>query len=434
MTTQIEQTGTLGRKLAMTLPMDQIQKEVSQRLRQLSKTVKMSGFRPGKVPVALIEKNYGAQVSAEVTGDAVSKAFGEAVEEHKLRVAGQPNIERAEDAPENEFGFTATFEVYPEVPDIAPDSLKIEKIICEVGDTEIDKTVEILRKQRVQWEAAERAAATDDQVTIDFIGRIDNEAFDGGTADDFAFILGEGRMLADFETGVTGRKAGETVSFPVAFPDDYSAEELKGKTAEFEVTIKKVEAPVLPAVDAEFARSLGIEDGDLQKMRADIRANLEREVSQRTSGQTKNNVMEALAGASSFELPAALLDGERASLVERAKQDLAQRGMDMKNMPIPEDAFKEQAETRVRLGLLVAELVKTHELQAKSDQIRSQIDIFAQAYENPAEVVRHYYSNRDRLAEIEALVIEQNVVDWALSKAEVTDKKIAFEELMGQQN
>lgn len=433
MTIQIEQTGALGRKLAMSVPMEQIDKEVAQRLRKLSKTVKMSGFRPGKVPVSIIEKTYGAQVSAEVTGDAVSKAFGEAVEEHQLRVAGQPNIERNADAPESEFGFTATFEVYPEVPDVSPDSLTIEKITCEVGDTEIDKTVDILRKQRVKWEPADRPAADEDQVTIDFIGRIDGEAFDGGTADDFSFVLGEGRMLADFETGVRGQAAGATVTFPVAFPEDYNAEELKGKTAEFEVTVKKVEAPVLPEVDEAFARSLGIEDGSLDKMRDDIRANLEREVTQRTQAQTKNNVMDALSGASQFELPAALLDGERQSLVERARQDLAQRGMDVKDMPIPEDAFKDQAETRVRLGLLVAELVKTHELQAKPDQIREQIDTFAQAYENPAEVVRHYYSNKDRLAEIEALVIEQNVVDWALGKATVTEKQIAFEELMGQQ-
>ena len=433
MTIQIEETGTLGRKLAMSVPMDQIQKEVGQRLRQLSKTVKMSGFRPGKVPVSMIEKTYGAQVSAEVTGDAVSKAFGEAVEEHKLRVAGQPNIEPDEQAAENEFGFTATFEVYPEVPDVSPDSLTIEKVTCEVGDGEIDKTVEILRKQRVQWEEAGRAAAAGDQVTIDFVGRIDGEAFDGGTADDFAFVLGEGRMLADFETGVSAKSAGENVTFPVAFPEDYNAEELKGKTAEFEVTIKKVEAPLLPAVDEDFARTLGIEDGSLDKMRDDIRANLEREVTQRTQAQTKNNVMDALAAASSFELPAALLDGERQALVERARQDLAQRGMDVKDIPIPEDAFKDQAETRVRLGLLVAELVKTHELQAKPDQIRAQIETFAQAYENPAEVVRHYFSNKERLAEVEALVIEQNVVDWALGKATVTENKIEFEELMGQQ-
>jgi trigger factor len=430
MPTQIEETGTLERKMAMAVPMADIEKEVSQRLRQLSKTVKLPGFRPGKVPIKMIEQSYGAQVSAEVTGDAVSKAFGEAVQEHSLRVAGQPNIERREDAAENELGFTATFEVYPEVPDVDPSTLAVERVTCDVGDSEIDKTIEILRKQRVSWEEASRASADGDQVTIDFLGRVDGEAFDGGAADDFPFVLGEGRMLADFETGVSGKSAGDTTSFPVSFPEDYNAEELAGKTAEFDVTIKKVEAPILPPVDQAFAESMGIEGGDVEKMRADIRGNLEREVTQRIQSQTKNNVMDSLAGASEFQLPAALLQGEREALVERAKQDLAQRGMKVEDMPIPEDAFAEQAEKRVRLGLLVAELVQKHELQAKPDQIKSQIEVFAQAYENPAEVVRHYFSDKDRLAEIEALVIEQNVVDWTLEKATVTDKPIEFDELM----
>jgi len=393
MPTQIEETGTLERKMAMAVPMADIEKEVSQRLRQLSKTVKLPGFRPGKVPIKMIEQSYGPQVSAEVTGDAVSKAFGEAVQEHSLRVAGQPNIERREDAAENELGFTATFEVYPEVPDVDPSTLSVDRV-------------------------------------IDFLGRVDGEPFDGGKAEDFPFVLGEGRMLADFETGVNGKSAGDKTTFPVSFPEDYNAEELAGKTAEFDVTVKKVEAPVLPPIDKAFAESLGIEGGDIEKMRADIRGNLEREVTQRIQAQTKNNVMDSLSGASEFELPAALLQGEREALVERAKQDLAQRGMKVEDMPIPEDAFVEQAEKRVRLGLLVAELVQKHDLKAKPDQIKSQIEVFAQAYENPAEVVRHYFSDKDRLAEIEALVIEQNVVDWTLEKATVTDKPIEFDELM----
>lgn len=430
MPTQIEETGTLERKMAMAVPMADIEKEVSQRLRQLSKTVKLPGFRPGKVPIKMIEQSYGPQVSAEVTGDAVSKAFGEAVQEHSLRVAGQPNIERREDAAENELGFTATFEVYPEVPDVDPSTLSVDRVTCTVGEGEIDKTVDILRKQRVSWEEASRASANGDQVTIDFLGRVDGEPFDGGKAEDFPFVLGEGRMLADFETGVNGKSAGDKTTFPVSFPEDYNAEELAGKTAEFDVTVKKVEAPVLPPIDKAFAESLGIEGGDIEKMRADIRGNLEREVTQRIQAQTKNNVMDSLSGASEFELPAALLQGEREALVERAKQDLAQRGMKVEDMPIPEDAFVEQAEKRVRLGLLVAELVQKHDLKAKPDQIKSQIEVFAQAYENPAEVVRHYFSDKDRLAEIEALVIEQNVVDWTLEKATVTDKPIEFDELM----
>lgn len=430
MTTQIENTGTLERKLSMTVPLSQIQNEVGQRLRKLSRTLKMPGFRPGKVPMKMVEQAYGSQVNAEVVGDAVTKAFGDAVREHDLRVAGQPSIEPRPDAGEAMLGFTATFEVYPEVPPVDPAGLSLERVSCPVGDAEIDRTIEILRKQRVTWSPVGRAAQDGDRVTLDFLGRVDGEAFEGGSADDFPFVLGEGRMLADFENGVRGREAGARAAFPVAFPEDYTHKELAGKTAQFEVVIKQVEEPVLPALDADFARSLGVADGSLDTMRADVKANLEREVAQRVRTRTKNNVMDALATAAAFELPAALVQGERKTLVERAMSDFKSRGMDPAQIPIPDDAFKDQAERRVRLGLLVAELVKAHDLRAKPEQIRRQIEEFAQAYENPAEVVRHYFSNRERLAEVEALVIEQNVVDWALEKAKVEDKTLAFEELM----
>lgn len=430
MTTPIESTGVLERKLAMSVPAAEVDKEVQQRLRQLSRTVKMPGFRPGKVPIKMIERTYGAQVNAEVLGDAVGKAFNEAVREHDLRVAGQPNIERREGAPDDELAFTATFEVYPEIPGVDAAAMQVTKVACEVGDAEIDRTVEILRKQRVQWEEAARPAQDGDRVTIDFVGRLDGEAFDGGTADDFPFVLGEGRMLADFETGIRGRAVGEETVFPVAFPEDYSAAELAGKTAEFTVTVKRVEAPRLPDVDEAFARALGVADGSLETMRADIKANLEREVRQRLRARIKNQVMEALREAVSFEVPKALVDSEREALVERAKADLQARGMGQTDMPLPDDLFVDQARQRVRLGLIVAEIVKAQSLQAKPDQLRALIEEFAQAYEDPSEVVRHYFGNRERLAEIEALVIEQNVVDWVLGQAKVEEKPIAFDELM----
>ncbi|MEZ5661624.1 MAG: trigger factor, partial [Burkholderiaceae bacterium] len=278
--------------------------------------------------------------------------------------------------------------------------------------------------------AADRAAQDDDRVTIDFVGRLDGEPFDGGTADDFQFVIGEGRMLSDFENGVRGKASGETVTFPVAFPEDYSAAELAGKTAEFEVTVKAVEQPRLPEVDDEFAKTLGVADGSLETMRADIRANLEREVRQRLRARTKNSVMEALRGAVEFELPKALVSGERDALIERAKADMQARGMKVDDLPIPDDMFVDQAEQRVRLGLIVAEIVKNESLSAKPDQLRAMIEEFAQAYENPAEVVRHYFSSRERLGEIEAMVIEQNVVDWVLENAQVEDESLAFDELM----
>jgi trigger factor len=431
MATQLETISTLERRISMAVAQHAVEREVSERLRKLARTVKMPGFRPGKVPMKMIEQSYGPQVHAEVLGDAVSKAFSDAIDEHKLRVAGQPQIERGEEAGEGELGFSATFEVYPDVVVGDFSSLQIEKDSCNVGDAEVDKTIDILRRQRASWEPAARPAQDKDRVTIDFVGKLDGVAFEGGTANDFSFELGEGRMLPDFETGVRGASEGETRTFDVAFPADYGSEQLAGKTAQFEVTVKKVEQAVLPPVDAEFARQFGVADGDLDKMRADVRANLEREVSQRLRNRVKTAVMEALPGVATLELPKALVASEGEALGERARADLQARGIDVKNIPIPPDAFTEQAEKRVRLGLIVGELVKEKSLQAKPDQIRKQIEEFAQAYENPAEVIRYYFSDRNRLAEVEALVVEQNVVDWVLANAKVVDKQLAFDELMG---
>ncbi len=431
MATQLETTGALERKLAMAVPVAEIDRQVVERLRKLSRNVKMPGFRPGKVPMKMIERSYGPQVHAEVLGDAVSRAFSEAVGEHRLRVAGQPRIESREGAAENELGFTATFEVYPEIALGDPSALGFERVSCQVGEAEVDKTVGILRKQRVTWTQADRAAQDGDRVTIDFAGTLDGVAFEGGSATGFAFVLGEGRMLPDFEAGVRGAGAGEKKAFAVAFPGEYGSADLAGKTAQFEVTVNKVEAPQLPEVDEAFARQLGVPDGDLARMRADIRANLGREVGQRVRSRNKAAVMEALARLAEFELPKALVEVEGKALGERAIEDLRQRGIDPKNLPpMPPDAFREQAERRVRLGLIVAEIVREHGLQARPDQIRRQIEEFAQAYENPGEVVRHYFSDRNRLAEVEAIVVEQNVVDWVLSKACVTDRALPFDELM----
>jgi len=327
-------------------------------------------------------------------------------------------------------GFTAVFEVYPEVALGDPSAVAVERATCAVGEAEVDKTVEILRKQRVTWSDVQRPAADGDRATIDFVGTLDGVAFPGGTAEDFPFTLGEGRMLADFETGVRGAASGEKKTFPVAFPEDYTAKELAGKTAQFEVTVKKVEAPQLPALDEEFAKQLGVADGSLDTLRADVRKNLEREVSQRLRGRVKTAVMEALPSLAQIDLPKALVQAESEQLAERAKADFKQRGMDVKDMPIPPEAFADTAEKRVRLGLIVGEIVKTKGLQAKPDQLRKQIEEFAQSYENPGEVIRWYFSDRERLAEVEALVVEQNVVDWVLANAKVTDTPIGFDELM----
>lgn len=433
MATVIENTGALERRVQMAVSAEDVSRQVAKRLRDLSRTVKMPGFRPGKVPMKMIERSYGGQVQAEVLGDVVSKAFNDAVDEHKLRVAGQPRIEPGTAGDEGKLSFTATFEVYPEIVPGDAGTLEVERATCAIGEAEIDKTVEVLRKQRVSWtETQDRPVADGDRATIDFSGSVDGVKFDGGTASDFQFVLGEGRMLADFETGVRGMGVGETRTFPVAFPEDYGSKDLAGKTAQFEVTLKKLEAGVLPELDAGFISQFGIADGDVSRLREDIRANLEREVTQRLRGRVKASVMNTLPSLATFDLPKALVDSESEALAERMKADLQARGMDVRSMPIPADAFREQAEKRVRLGLLVGEIVRRESLQAKPDQIRRQIEEFAQAYENPAEVVRAYFSDRERLAEVEALVVEQNVVDWLLARARVNDVALSFDDLMAQ--
>jgi trigger factor len=429
MASQLETTGSLERRLTLSVPRADITRKVQERYRSLARTVRMPGFRPGKVPLKMIEQSYGPQVTAEILGDAVSKAFSDAVDEHKLRVAGQPAIEPKESV-DDASAFTATFEVYPEVDLGEPAGLEVERFACEVGDAEVDKTIDVLRKQRTRWNEVQRAGQPGDRVTIDFVGKIDDVAFEGGSATDFAMVLGEGRMLPDFETGVTGKAVGESGTFDVAFPEDYNAKELAGKTARFEVTVKKVEEPELPVLDSEFASQMGVKDGDLERFKRDVRANLEREVSQRLKARTKSSVMDKIAGLASIDLPKTLVDQESQALAERMREDLKGRGVDMKDLPVPPDAFKEQAERRVRLGLLVAEIVKKHGLQAKPDQIRKQIEEFAQTYENPAEVIRWYFSDKNRLAEVEALVVEQNVVDWVLQHGQVSDKTLTFDELM----
>lgn len=430
MASQLETIGGLERRLTLSVHSADITKKVQERFRSLARSVRMPGFRPGKVPLKMIEQSYGPQVQAEILGDAVSKAFTDAVDEHKLRVAGQPAIQPKEGAEGEAADFTATFEVYPDVVLSEPEKLAVERFACSVGEAEVSKTIDVLRKQRTRWNEAQRAGQTGDRVTIDFVGKLDDVAFDGGTASDFAMVLGEGRMLADFETGVAGKAAGETGSFDVAFPEDYSAKELAGKTARFDVTIKKVEEPELPALDSDFAKQMGLADGNLEKFQSDVRANLEREVSQRLKARTKSSVMDKIGELAQIDLPKSLVEQESQVLADRMREDLKGRGVDMKDLPVPPDAFKEQAERRVRLGLIVAEIVKKHGLQAKPDQIRKQIEEFAQTYENPAEVVRWYFSDKNRLAEVEALVVEQNVVDWVLAKGQVTDKPMTFDELM----
>jgi trigger factor len=435
MAVTVETLEKLERKITLTLPVGVIQSEVETRLRKLARTVKMDGFRPGKVPMNVVTQRYGYSVHFEVMNDKVGEAFSSAANEAKLRVAGQPKITESESAPEGQMAFDAVFEVFPEVKigDLA--TAEVEKLTAEVTEDAIDKTIEILRKQRRTFaqRSQESAAQDTDRVTVDFEGKMDGEVFSGGKADDFQFILGDGQMLKEFEDATRGMKIGESKTFPLAFPADYHGKDVAGKTADFMVTLKKLEAANLPAVDAELAKALGITEGTVEALRADIRKNLEREVKARLLARNKQAAMDALVTKAELDLPKSSVQAELDRMVENARADLKQRGIkDADKAPIPDDIFRPQAERRVRLGLVVAELVRGNDLAAKPEQIKAHIEELASSYEKPAEVVRWYLGDNRRMAEVEAIVIENNVTAFVLAKAKVADKAIAFDDLMGQ--
>ena len=427
----VESLGALERRIDLTVPAEAIDKEVQTRLNKLARTVKMPGFRPGKVPLKMVAQTYGAQVHAEVMNDKVGEAFSSAVTENKLRVAGAPRLEPRAVEGTQDLTFSATFEVYPEITLGDLSGVEVQRAVCPVGDAEVDRTLEIMRKQRATYEDVTRPAAVGDVVTVDFKGTHDGTPFDGGTATDFPFSLGQGRMLPEFEAAVAGMKPGESKTFPLTFPADYTAKELAGKTVQFEVTLKKVQQPVLPPIDAQFAKSLGIADGDLGKMRSEIRTNLEREVASRLRARSKDSVMAGLLTAASFEVPKSLVEGEKQRLAEMARNDLVSRGVSAQEAPLPLDLFQPQAERRVRLGLLLGEVVRANGLQPRPDQIRKLVEEMAQSYERPQEVINWYLSDRKRLGELESVALEDNVTSWVLERAKVVETTVAFDELMG---
>lgn len=441
MATAVETLGKLERRLTISFPVADVRTEVEKRLKQQAKTAKAPGFRPGKVPLKMVAAQYGYQIESDVLNDKVGRAFNEAAVANELRVAGFPKIEPKDDAPEGVLEFNATFEVYPEVVigDLA--AVEVETVVTEVSDTEIDKTIDILRKQRVHYHTkgeegehgtgGEPVAADGDRVTVDFVGTLDGVEFDGGKAEGYAFVLGEGRMLPEFEAATIGLKVGEAKTFPLAFPEDYHGKDVAGKTAEFTITLKALEWAHMPAVDTEFAQSLGIEDGSIEKMREDIKVNLEREVRARVKARNKEAVMDALVKATELDVPTVMVEQDSERLAEMTRQDMAQRGMDVAKLPFPSEMFKDKAERRVRLGLILSQLVADNDLQATQDQVKAQIEDFSQSYEDPKEVLKYYFSDRRRLGEVEALVLEENVVNYVLGKAKVSNKTVAFDELMG---
>src|SRR3954468_8280457 len=427
----VETLQGLERRVSMTLPADDIERQVDERLKKLARNIRMPGFRPGKVPMKLVAQTYGPQVRSEVLTDAVQKAFTDAVKEANLKVAGYPRIEKKDGADEQALEFSATFEIYPEVKLADLGDVTIERPQVSVDDAAVDKTIEILRKQRTKFVEASRAAKEGDRLTVDFEGTIDGQPFQGGAAKDFIFPVGEGRMLKEFDEAARGMSAGETKSFDLKFPDDYHGKDVAGKNASFRLTVKKIEEPQLPEVDAEFAKSLGIGEGDIQKMRSEIRSNVERETGKRVEAKVKSQVLDALIAKAPLELPKSLIQMEAQSLVERAAADLQARGINPQQMPLDPAAFEATAKRRVALGLIIGELARSENLQPKPADVRAVVEQEAQTYESPAEVVKWFYMQPQRLSEMEGVALEANVVKWVLSKVKVEDKPMAFDDLMG---
>jgi trigger factor len=419
----------------MSVPVRDIEKQVDERLKQLARNVKMPGFRPGKVPMKIVAQTYGPQVRNEVLGDAVQKSFSDAVKEANLRVAGYPKIERKDEKPADAAAdvleFSATFEIYPEVKPGDLSAATLEQPKVAVDDAAVSRTIEVLRKQRTKFVAAERPAQDGDRLTVDFNGTIDGVPFDGGTAQNFVFALGAGSMLPEFDAAARGMSAGESKRFSLKFPADYHGKDVAGKEAQFEIRVKNVDEPRLPEIDAEFAKSLGVADGDVEKMRGEIRANVEREVKKRVDARLKNQAMEALLAVTPLAVPKALVEMEAQQLVQRAAQDLQGRGLKPEQLNLNPQQFEESARRRVALGLIIAELARAEKLQPKPAEVRALVEQEAQSYESPAEVVKWFYMQPQRLSEMEGVALEANVVKWVLSKAKVVDKPTAFDELMG---
>jgi trigger factor len=426
MQTEIQDLGGLQRRVDLTVAASDVAQEVSQRLARIARQTTMPGFRRGKVPMKIVTASYGSQVQAEVMREKLGSALSSALDASKLRLAGAPRLEPKSAESADQIAFSATFEVYPEIELADLSQIELHRYTCNVSEADVDRTVEIVRRQRAPRMAVERAAADGDRVTVDFRGTIDGEEFEGGEAKDFSFNLGEGRMLPDFERAVVGLRTGEQANFALTFPSDYPAGQAAGRTAQFEVTVKRVEAVELPPVDADFARALGVADGDLGRMRSELRANLEREVASRLRARTRERVFDSLLQATHFDVPHSLVDDELQRLARAAGGGGAAEG----KAPPPAQ-LQQAAQHRVRLGLLIGELVARHGLVPRQDQVRKAVESIAQSYENPSEVIHWYLGSRDRLAEIEAGLTEDNVVNWALARARVSEVVVPFDELMG---
>lgn len=435
MSVTLENLENLERKVVLPLLWSDVNAETEKRLKQTARKVRIDGFRPGKAPLGMVRSMYGASVQNDVLNEMAQKKFYDVAVAEGWKIAGLPRLEGVEEQNDQDnFQFSAVFEVFPEVTVGDLSTQEIEKVTAEVSDAEVEKTIDILRQQRTRYNHVEREAQNGDRVIIDFAGKIDGVAFDGGSADNYAFVLGQGQMLPEFENGVLGLKENESKDVEVHFPEDYHGKDVAGKTAVFTITVKTVSAPVLPELDADFAKALGIADGDVAKMREEVKKNVSREVNRRLESQNKDAVMEALLKVTELQVPKVLVNDEAQRLADEMKQNFINQGMaDAKNLDLPIDMFKEQAERRVKLGLILAEVVKENHLEPSQEQIDAVIKDFAESYEDPQEVIDWYHAQADRLQGPTSLAVESNVVNFVLGKAKVTEKALSFDEIMGKQ-
>lgn len=435
MESNIENLGALKRRVAISIAPEKLQSEIDNRLKKLAKTAKLAGFRPGKAPLKIIAQMYGAQAHQEALSDKIHEEFTNTAKHHNLKIAGYPHFENnpsSNNDASSSYEFTATFEVYPDIAigDLGQHSL--EKNEVQISDNDIDKTLEVIRKRQTRYESInDREAQEGDQVKIDFHGLLDGKDFAGGKAQNIQLILGEGRFLKDFESSMIGVKPGDTKAFDVKFPDNYHNKDLADKTVTFEVKLLELNKPILPNVDSDFAKSLGIVSGEMKELRDAIKRDLENEATKKIRSKLKEQMMQILLDSTQIEAPNVLIEQETERLMQDTQENLQNRGIKSADMQLAPELFKQKAEYRVKLGLILAELVKIHSLKARPEQVRSLIEELAQSYENPEQVVKWHYSSKEHLQEAEALVLEENVVKWALDKVKLTSKSITFDELMG---
>jgi trigger factor len=432
MQTSLETLGELERRLTMSVPVAEIESEIQQRLTRLAKNVKVPGFRPGKVPLKMVAQQYGPQVRSDVISDAVKNSFADAIRAQNLRIAGSPRIEpKADAAAADQLEFSAIFEIYPEVKVGDLSGVTIERPQADVGPEDIERTIEMLRRQRTRYESVSRAAAEGDRAIVEFIGKVGGVEFPGGQASDFPIVLGEGRMLPEFEAALVGMSEGETRTFTLTFPADYHGKEVAGKEAEFALTVKRVEGGTVPPVDAEFARAFGIASGSVDDLKAEIAANLKLELKRKIEAKIKDQVFGALRQQALFVVPKSLVEAEAQNMAQRMAAEMREQGVKAEDAGISPNSLRNAAETRVVLGLILSEIVRSESLGAKPEQVKALVQEAAQTYEQPEAVVRWHYEKPERLAEFEALAVEHNVVAWVLARAQVIDQPAAFVDLMG---